>query len=102
MLIAIAIIQRYVGTEGSLAAIFIAALFELHGVALATTLLFTEGQFSLPDTTTLISFAVIASFMSKYILLWTLGRNRFSAITSLFLSAMLLAGGGVFILQRMI
>jgi len=96
MIIVVAIAQKYIGMEGTLVAVFIAALFELHGVALATALLFTQGQFSLADTGLMISLAIIASFISKFVLLWTLGRNKFSAITSLFLAAMLLSGGAAY------
>ncbi len=96
MLFIVALAKRQFGTEGIQYVTFIGALFEIHGVIIANATLFVENKLTLNNASTIIAYAILASYVSKFILLWSLARNRFAVITSLFLLAMIAAGGIVF------
>lgn len=92
MLILIGIAQHYVGETGIRIVAFLGGLFELHSVTLAVVALFLAGKLTQLQANEAIMLAVAATFVSKFILLWTLSRNRFAMITSFFLLLMLSAG----------
>lgn len=73
---------------------FIGGLFELHSVSIANATLFKGGKIALHDAAINQYLAILASFITKFVLLATLARNRFALYTSIFLFLMLLAGAG--------
>ncbi len=92
MLILVAIVKRYIGIEGVRAISFFGGLFELHGVSLANATLFIENKLTLQEAALSLGLALSATYVTKFILLWSLARNKFVYITTLFLSAMLIVG----------
>jgi uncharacterized membrane protein (DUF4010 family) len=96
MLILITIAKSYVGTEGILIISFLGGLFEIHGISLATALLYLGHQLNISNAESVLYVAILASFISKFIILWSLTPYRFALYTSLFLLAMLLSGGMVY------
>lgn len=89
ILIFVALIKQYIGQGALPLAAFIAGLFELHGVAYAVALLYSEGKLAVTEATQLLAIMVVASFISKFALVWVIAHNRFALIISLFLAGML-------------
>ena len=96
MLVLIAIAQRYISMQGVLWVSFLGGLFEVHGISFATALLYLGGQLPLMDARFVIYAAILASFISKIILLWSLTPSRFALQTSLCLLGLLFGGGLVY------
>lgn len=92
MIIIVAAAKQFVGTEGVQIISFLGGLFELHGVSLATATLYTSGKLLLSDARAALLLALAASFVTKFILLWSIARNQFAVITSTFLLFMMAAG----------
>lgn len=93
MLFLIAITKQYVGTHGIAVVLFLGGFFELHGVTLTTGLLFAEQQIQLQEAAFLLALAFLASFLTKFVLLWTLTPKRFAAWLSMFLLIIISSGG---------
>jgi len=98
MIILATIAKRYFGNEGTQVIGFIGGLFAIPGVTLAAASLYMQKQLTLVDTEYMLAFAILASFITKYVLLWILGRNQFAAWMTLFLTMILTAGGAVYFL----
>lgn len=92
-LIIIAIAKRFVGTEGVLLVSFLGGLFEIHGISLATALLFLDHHLTASTACLVLYTALLASFISKFFLLWSLTPIRFALQTSLLLLVILVGGG---------
>lgn len=92
MLILATLANQFFGKNGLFYVSFLAALFELHGISLATATLFIEKKISFSEASLSLLLALIASFISKFLLLWILAHNRFSLIVSLFLGLMCIVG----------
>lgn len=87
-----AIAQHFAGAYGIQFVAFFGGLFEIHSVSLAVATMFVQGKLSMIDASVALALALLASFISKYFLLWTLARNRFAVLTSIWLTGMLAAG----------
>ena len=98
MLIAVALAKRYLGVEGVKFVSFFGGLFELHSVSLATATLYAQKKLTIGDAGFSLALALLATYTSKFILLWSLARNRFAILTSAYLGAMLMGGAAVFFL----
>ncbi len=96
VLLLVAIAKHYISTQGIIWLSFLGGLVEIQGVSLATGLLFLEHQLSKGDAGLILAAAVLASFLSKFILLWKLTPYPFAMQMSAFLLAMLLGGGVVY------
>jgi uncharacterized membrane protein (DUF4010 family) len=94
-LILIAIAKRYIGTKGVLLISFLAGLFEIHGISLATALLYLGNLLKINAAASALWMAILASFVSKFFLLWSLTPRRFALQTSLLLFGILASGGFV-------
>lgn len=92
ILILVAITKQYLGEQALPITAFFTGLFEIHGMGYAIAQLYKEGNLTLSEGTTLLGLAVIASFISKFTLIWIIAHNRFAFIMSLFLIGMLAAG----------
>jgi uncharacterized membrane protein (DUF4010 family) len=96
ILILIAIAKRYMGTKGILFISFLGGLFEIHGISLATALLYLGDQLKINDARLVLYIAILASFVSKFLLLWGFTPYRFALQTSLFLLVILVSGGVIY------
>ncbi|MDX1901304.1 MAG: MgtC/SapB family protein [Gammaproteobacteria bacterium] len=92
-LILITIAKRYVGTKGVLMISFLGGFFEIHGITLATVLLYLDHHLTNHEASLVLYTAILASFLSKFFLLWSLTPKRFALKTSLFLLGIILMGG---------
>ena len=99
MLILITVTIRYMGTQSGALVSFLAGLFELHSISIATSTLYVHEQISLLDAKLLLSLALLGAFISKFIIVCILSRNRFGLFTSLYLGIMLIVGSAVFFLK---
>lgn len=89
MLIAVSIAQRILGSQWALLITFLGGLVEIHGVTLAIATLFNAGKINGIQAMSNLNIALIASFVSKYFIIWSLGRTRYTVYTSSFLGLML-------------
>jgi uncharacterized membrane protein (DUF4010 family) len=94
-----ALVQDLVGTKGISLVSFVGGLFELHGVTLATATLHAAQNLTNQEATLALLLAVVASFLSKLTILWTLSPVRFAGAMSAFLLLVLGAGGVTFIVM---
>lgn len=91
-LILVAIAKRSVGTQGVLFVSFLGGLIEIHGISLATALLYLDHHLTMSTARLVLYTAILASFVSKFFLLWSLTPARFALYTSLFLMGILASG----------
>jgi uncharacterized membrane protein (DUF4010 family) len=91
-----ALMQRYVGAEGLSVVSFIAGLFELHGVTLATATVHAAQNLSDQEATQALLLAVLASFVSKLGIAWVLSPGRFALAMSGLLIIIMVTGGFAF------
>jgi uncharacterized membrane protein (DUF4010 family) len=65
----------------------------VQSITLATANLQVQQHISLPDANFTVALAVLASYVTKFVILWSSQRNRFTMLTTVFLLLMMLAGG---------
>lgn len=99
MLFLVGLVERYMGTEAVKVVNFLGSLFQFQSVSLATAMLYTQNKISLYIATVSLLWGVLATYVSKFVLLWSLARNRFAVFTTLFLLAMLTAGLVVYMIE---
>jgi len=92
MLFIVALAKRYVGTDFVYLITFLGGLLEVHSVSLATATLFVGNKLSLIDAKTNLYLALIASYITKYVLLWGVARDRFALLSTIFLTVMIGSG----------
>lgn len=92
-LIFVAIAKRFIGTKGVLFISFLGGLFEIHGISLATALLYLDQHLTINTARSVLYTAIFATFVSKFFLLGSLTPTRFAMQTSLFLLVILISGG---------
>jgi uncharacterized membrane protein (DUF4010 family) len=92
-LILITIAKRFIGPEGVLLVSFLGGLFEMQGTSLATALLYLDQHLTINSARSMLYTALIASFVSKFFLLWSLMPGQFAIQTSIFLLGILASGG---------
>lgn len=94
----VAEVQVLLGDEATRLTAFLAGLFELHGVSLATATLVVQGKLSLALAEEALLLAIAASLIAKSGLAWIVQRSRFAALLSAIASVVLLVLGGVYVL----
>lgn len=82
-LLMVAAAQHWIGQSGIFVMTFLTGLFELQGISLANSTLFSQGQLSLVVASRCILLAVMASIISKICLSWFFTRNAFSIFLTL-------------------
>jgi uncharacterized membrane protein (DUF4010 family) len=92
MLMSIGLARRYLSINSMLFISFFGGLVEIHGISLATPLLYLENQLQLNDAKLILYVAILASFISKLILTWLLTPRRFATHLSVLLIALLTTG----------
>ena len=98
MITLVALAKHYVGSEGTFLISFLGGLFAIQGVMLATAVFYVSGKLPLLEASWVLMAAILATFVSKFFLLWTLTPRRFALYTSLLLLGLMAAGGVVFML----
>jgi len=100
LLMAVASAQRMFGAAGAQWVALLGGLFELQGVSLAAAVLYGEGHLGLADAERAIAIAIGASFLSKFAIIWGVGRRGDLALpVSGGLCAMLAAGAGAWLIR---
>lgn len=92
MIFLVAIVKYYLGTSGIQIVSFLGGLFTLHSISLAIATLFQQGKLLFADAKLALALAVLATFVTKYVLLWVLARNRFAVMASVGITGMLVSG----------
>jgi uncharacterized membrane protein (DUF4010 family) len=99
IILAVGIIEHFLGTGAVKIGSFLGGLFELHSVSYANATLAISGQLPFAAAEMGIFLAIIGSYVSKFALLWSINRGRFSMLTSLFLLLMLVSGCAVYFIN---
>lgn len=100
MLIIVSITKTYFGSHGVQLVTALAAIFEVHGVSLATAMLFVNKQMSLIEAHRNLLLALLASFVPKFVIPWTMVRGRFAVIMSVCMLLMIIAGASAALLTQ--
>lgn len=87
-----ALVKQHFGNHTLNVVSFMGGLLELHGTSMVSATLFNNQQLSLSAAEANILLAILGSFVSKFALLWSTMRNRFSLLCSLCLLLIILAG----------
>lgn len=88
----VSITKRIFGTDSAILISFLGGLFEIHGVTLATGLLYLQDELTIQAARSMLYVAIAASFISKFFLLCSLKPLHIAFQISLFLLAMLGSG----------
>lgn len=96
MLIIISIAKRFVSPDELLIISFIGGLFEIHGITLGTALLYLNHQLSSTSANSILYTALLAAYLSKFILLWSTTPRKFALQASFFMLCILISGGVTF------
>ena len=99
MIIIVAIAKQFVGPEGVELITFLGGFFEIHGVSLATATLYIGGKIAIIDARNALLLAIAASYITKFILLWSIARNKFAALTSLMLLIVIASGAAATLIK---
>ena len=89
MLIIVTIAQRFFSDVGASIVIFLGGLVEIHGVGWAVANLFQNNGVTESQAIFNLGLAVIASFISKFAIIWSISRDKFALILSILLFCML-------------
>lgn len=92
LLLVLAIAKQIISIKGILLISFLGGLLEIHGISLATALLYLGKKIYASDALLMLYIAIFASFFSKITLLWVLTPSRFAFRASLLLIGMLASG----------
>jgi len=92
MIFLVALTKHFVGIKALHLFSFLAGLFNVQSITLATANLQIEKQISLPDATLTVGLILLASYVTKFVIIWTTTRSRFAVLTTAFLLAMIGAG----------
>lgn len=93
ILIAVGAAQRYLGDAGSQAVSFMSGFFELQGAAFANASALDRERVSLEVAARGTELAVLASFITKVVLGWTLGSRSYARLVT---AVMILISAGLF------
>ncbi len=90
ILLAISLVKHFWGKTGGMVISFITALFELHGVSLAHTMMFNKNQMSLAEASSNLIFAVVAGLFAKVVIAWIIDRSQFAKTLTFVIFLMIL------------
>ncbi|WP_392537777.1 MgtC/SapB family protein [Legionella sp. 227] len=96
LLVLVAMAKRIISMNGILLISFLGGLLEIHGISLATALLYLGEKVQLDQACLMLYAAIGASFISKIALLWSLTPVRFALQSTLLLLCMITSGGLVY------
>jgi uncharacterized membrane protein (DUF4010 family) len=89
MVILVSIANYVFGQYGLLISVFLGGLVELNGVILAVATLFQKGQITQLQAINQVGFAIMASFVSKYLITWIMVINRYTVYVTVLLGMMI-------------
>ncbi len=92
LILLVTMAKRIISITGVLLISFLGGLLEIHGISLATSLLYLGEQVQLNQACFMLYTAIIASFISKIVLLWSLTPFRFALQSTLLLLGMVASG----------
>jgi len=81
--------KQYIGSQALPVTAFITGLIDIHAIGFAIATLFAQQELSLLQATELLAIVILASFVSKFALIWGIAHNRFAVLMSAFLIGML-------------
>ena len=90
MVVLVNLAQYLFGHWGMQVVVFLGGLVDMNGVILAIATLYQKGQLSAAQAINNLGIAVLASFVSKYVITWSLIRNHYATLVSLFMTLMVL------------
>ncbi|MCW8409896.1 MgtC/SapB family protein [Legionella sp. PATHC035] len=96
LLVLVAMAKRIISINGVFLISFLGGLLEIHGISLATALLYLGDKVQIDQACWMLYAAIGASFISKIVLLWSLTPKRFALQSTLLLLGMVLSGSLVF------
>lgn len=99
MLAAAALLNRAVGDRWFQAAIFVGSFFELHSVTFSVASLFVADQIQKGPAELALGLALTGAHLSKFLIMWTIDRGRFAAVTSAILLVLLGIGAATYVLE---
>lgn len=102
MLISVTLAQRVFGKHGVLLISFLGGMFEIRGVTLAVATLHSAGKMMSLESIHNLYSALVASFLTKFVVLWGSGRGRFTFYTSALLALMVALLIGVWVAVSLI
>lgn len=92
----VVVTKHVIGTHGIFILSFLSGLFDIHGITLATALLYLDHQLTIDHTSAILYTAILATYITKFILLWVGTPRQFALQTSFFLLGVLLTGVATF------
>lgn len=92
----IALTERFLGETGAKSFAFLAGLFELQGVSMATATLYKQNLISFSGAVLSVQIAIIASLLAKITVSLVITRGKYSRFLAAVFLAMGIAIGGVF------
>jgi uncharacterized membrane protein (DUF4010 family) len=92
MLISVGVVRNMVGDRALGLVNFIGGLFELQAVSLATASLHGSGKLASNHAMFALAMALLASFVSKFAISWTIGRGKFALYMTPCLLLMIVVG----------
>lgn len=98
LVLAVEIARRLAGQDAVSLVSFLSGLFEMHGVSLATAVIFAEGRITLEAARTSAALALAASFISKITIVWILLPARHAAVLTLCLFLMAASGAAAYLI----
>lgn len=81
--------QHFLGPKETGVVVFLSGLVEMQGIMLSMATLHSTATISAIQALDYLSIAIIASFISKFVLVWSIARGRFALVVSLLLTLML-------------
>ncbi|WP_367607097.1 MgtC/SapB family protein [Legionella sp. W05-934-2] len=97
ILVLVTLTKRVIGEQAIYPLAFITGLFELQGMTYAIAVLFVNHQITITQALEILSLAITASYVSKFMIVWTIARNRFAAILSMLMLFMWLASAALYL-----
>lgn len=98
ILLLVGVTEQYLGATALPITVFITGLFEIQGMAYAISLLYNDHNLTLSKATELLAIVTVASFISKFALVWIIAHNRFALIISIYLAGMLMLASAFYYL----
>ncbi len=90
MLVFVSIAQRFLGPHWVYLVTFLGALIEIRGVIMAIATLHLIAKLQTAQAVTLIILALTSTFLTKFLIVWTVGSKRFAFYTSGLLLSMVI------------
>jgi uncharacterized membrane protein (DUF4010 family) len=98
MILLIGIAEFYLNNNATTLVAFLGGLVQLQGTTYAVASLSVANKLTLLAASNILAIAILASFVSKFVLLWSLAHNRFALLMSFYMLLILFAGWATYFL----